>query len=252
MGPVTSFLRVEHEVAVYCGVVSCNSTFQQFLPAPSSSLERSIWLWKWSILQFVIHPERRDEFWLVPLNREWGEGSSVAKAGVSGAGSGAGATAGDATWLHAIHDPSIHDPRMPDPRDPGYWTQAGAIGNSPVDPTVFGGPVGSVPAAPYLGPVNFTSSSMETDINRWLGDPTTNFGWLVVGDERVVGDDVSSARGFASRENSSPPTLSFEYTIVPEPGSVTMLGVGLAVFFLCIPRFAKGHLVRTNSSHPAA
>ena len=28
-------------------------------------------------------------------------------------------TAGDATWLHAIHDPSLHHPRMPDPRRSG-------------------------------------------------------------------------------------------------------------------------------------
>lgn len=176
--------------------------------------------------------EDRD-FWLVPLTQAWGEGTSQADVGISGAGSGAAATDGDATWIHTSFDSAIHDPYNPDPSDPGYWTTYGAISAAPVDPTMFGAPSGTVPAAPYLGPVLFGSSSMEADINAWLADPSSNFGWLIIGDERIDGSDVSSNRGFASRENSAgSPVLSFEYTLaVPEPSSAMLLVLGLGMLW---------------------
>jgi hypothetical protein len=170
-------------------------------------------------------------FWLVPLDRDWGEGASAANIGVSGAGSGAPAQEDDATWLHTMYDPDTHDPRDPQPTDPGYWPDAGALGPAAVDPTIFGEPAGSVPAAPYLGPVGFASSPMEADINAWLARPTDNFGWLLVGDERVDDANRSSNRGFASREHlDHPPRLTFDYTIVPEPASVILLLLGGGLF----------------------
>jgi len=109
----------------------------------------------------------------------------------------------------------------------------GIIGNVPIDLTVFGDPSGSVPAAPYLGPVNFTSATMEADVNMWIADSSLNFGWLIVGDEQIADADRSSNRGFASREHlTNPPTLSFEYAVVPEPsmGTILMLSVGILCF----------------------
>jgi hypothetical protein len=174
--------------------------------------------------------ETRD-FWMVPLDRAWGEGASVANAG-GGAGSGAPALENDATWLHTMYNPAIHDPRSPNPADPGYWSLEGALGGAPVDPTAFGLPAGTVPAAPYLGPVAFASAAMEADINAWLADPSSNFGWLVLGDERIGGSSVSSNRGFASREHAAhPPLLAFEYNVVPEPSSVVMLLTGLVMLW---------------------
>lgn len=170
--------------------------------------------------------EERD-FWLVPVAEEWSEGDSVANAGISGAGSGAPASVGDATWLHAIYDPAVHVPGATSTDGPGYWRQVGVIGNSPVDPLMFGDPSGTVPAAPYLGPVTFASSSLEADINAWLHDDTANFGWLILGDERIAGNDVSSARGFTTREHNNPPTLSFQYAVVPEPQSFVLLAISL-------------------------
>jgi len=175
--------------------------------------------------------ETRD-FWLVRLDRDWGEGTSKADAGTSGAGSGASATEDDATWLHTMYDPAIHDPREPDPVQPGYWPQAGALGNVPLDPTVYGDPAGTVPAAPYLGPVVFESPAMEAHINAWLADPTSNFGWIVLGDERIADSNRSSNRGFASHEHGDyPPLLTFEYTIVPEPSSLVLLAMGLGILW---------------------
>lgn len=175
--------------------------------------------------------EDRD-FWLVLLDRDWGEGASTADVGISGAGSGAAAMDGDATWLHATYDLAIHDPRNPNPTDPGYWPQAGALGNAPLDPTVFGEPAGTVPAAPFLGSVAFTSGTIEDDINAWLASPTSNFGWIVLGDERIDDPGMSSNRGFASREHPDhPPLLTFEYTVVPEPSSLVLLVTGLGMLW---------------------
>jgi hypothetical protein len=174
--------------------------------------------------------EESRDFWLVRLDRNWGEGASEANAGVDGAGSGAAAMQHDATWLHTMYDPAIHDPRNPNPADPGYWPREGVLGNAPVDPAVYGDPAGTVPAAPYLGPVAFGSPAMEADINAWLADPGSNFGWLVLGDERVDDSTRSSNRGFASHENADhPPVLAFDYTIVPEPSSAALLIVSLIV-----------------------
>ena len=176
----------------------------------------------------VVDSPRRDTsgkdrpFWLVPVTQPWGEGTSMANIGVSGAGSGAAAALGDATWLHGSFNPDVHDPRAPNLEDGGYWEQTAVLGAAPVDPTRFGASVGSVPAAPYLGPVVFTSASMESDINQWLGGSAENYGWLLIGDELVDGSSVSSARGFASRESETPPELSFEYRIVPEPSTSPM------------------------------
>jgi len=165
------------------------------------------------------------DFWLVPVQQAWGEGTSAANAGVSGAGSGAAATAGDATWLHTDFDPVVHDPRAPNPTsETGYWTESGVVGNAPVDPTQYGAPAGTVPAAPYLGPVSFMNDSIGKDINAWLAGRTANHGWLVLGDERITDSNESSNRGFASREHATlAPTLTFEYTVVPEPSTAMLL-----------------------------
>ena len=182
-------------------------------------------------LQVVDMPKKDEtgedrDFWLVRLDRDWGEGASRADAGGM-AGSGAPAMGDDATWLHTRYDSTIHDPRNPNPADPGYWAQAGALGNGPLDPTLFGDPAGTVPAAPYLGSVTFASPAMEDDINVWLASPISNAGWIVLGDERIGDSSRSSNRGFASREHADhPPALTFEYTIVPEPASVVLLMLG--------------------------
>ncbi len=159
--------------------------------------------------------ESRD-FWLIPLDRAWGEGASVANIAASGSGSGAPASPGDATWLHTAYDPAIHDPRDPQPDDSGYWPLRGAVGDGPFDPSGLGSPSGTVPAAPYLGPVTFSAASLEGDLAAWLADPAGNHGWLMLGDERIDDSSRSSNRGFASRENLlSPPRLVFTYVLGP-------------------------------------
>jgi hypothetical protein len=197
------------------------------------------------VVDFPKRDSNRRPFWFVPLaglDQQWGEGPSEANiegASGSGAGSGAPAEAGDATWYHTVYDPAIHDeaagqPRpFPDEPSPGFWPLKGYLGDQPLDPqALYGDPDGWVDSASGFW-ASFTSPRMESAINDWLRNPASNFGWIVLGDETVEGGDSSSKRGFASRENYDVdlgldfrPRLSFQYAPVPEPGSAVLLAIG--------------------------
>ena len=52
---------------------------------------------------------------------------------------------------------------------------------------------------------------MTADVQRWLDDPTANFGWLLLGDE----SGIRTSKRFDSRENPTGdhhPTLTIIYT----------------------------------------
>lgn len=179
-------------------------------------------------------------FWLVPLgatNDMWGEGSSFAKAGVSGQGSGAPAEPGDATWFHTRYDPTLHDPKEEFHAGArGYWDAPGALGDEALDPwTLYGDPHGVADVAgTYL---TLTSDALTNDLMGWLDDPASNFGWIVLGDETIDSKEASTKRAFASREHAQlefRPRLTFEYRVVPEPATGVLFA--LAVAALAIAR----------------
>jgi hypothetical protein len=124
------------------------------------------------------------EIGLHRLLANWGEGESAASGG-----SGAPATAGDATWLHTFYDTA-------------FWASPG------------GDFVAEASAALEVvdpGPVNWPSTpAVEADVQAWLDSADTNHGWLLMGGE---GTPTSSKR-FASREAEDPaiqPQLLVEY-----------------------------------------
>ncbi len=185
---------------------------------------------------YVVDVPRRDAsprpVWLVPLaglGQPWNEGASATQAGVSGAGSGAPAEENDATWFHTAYDPAVHDKTTFQADGPGFWPQEGALGNAALDPwTLFGDPAGTIDSV--IGAVSLSSAGIEADVNAWLSDGSANFGWIVLGDETIEGNDLSSNRGYASREHVNAdfrPVLTFHY--VPEPSSAVLLAVALAV-----------------------
>jgi hypothetical protein len=154
-------------------------------------------------------------FWLAGLANPWGEGASTATFGVSGSGRGAPAQPGDATWFHTSYNPNIHNTTDFVSNGAGYWTTKGAISNTFIaDPAaMFGAPAGI--AGSVEGFIDFASPGMENDVEAWLANTATNFGWIVIGDEGVTGTNASSKRDFASREHVNPdfhPMLSFEVT----------------------------------------
>ena len=116
------------------------------------------------------------------LLADWGEGTSVAP---GEEGDGAPATTNDATWRHRFFDTI-------------FWTTEG------------GDFSGTASASQSVGPVGvytWTSSQMRADVQSWLDDPASNFGWLVLGDE----SEISTAKRFDTRESAIPPVLTMIY-----------------------------------------
>jgi hypothetical protein len=128
------------------------------------------------------------------LNASWGEGTSNSDTS-GGGGRGAAATTGDATWLDRVLGSS-------------RWTTAGgdfkAQASASVD--VVG-----------VGFYSFSSASLTADVQRWLDDSSSNFGWALIGNETADG----TAKRFDSRQNAiaaNRPTLTIDYTPAPAPG----------------------------------
>ena len=117
---------------------------------------------------------------------DWGQGASVA-AGNQGAG--APAATGDATWVHRLFDSEQW-------QTPGGDFSAGASGATSV------GGIGDY--------VWESTDEMKADVQTWLDEPTTNFGWILLGNE----SSVRTAKRFGSSESASKtdrPTLVIEF-----------------------------------------
>jgi hypothetical protein len=120
------------------------------------------------------------------LLADWGEGTSHAP---GEEGDGAPATANDATWRHRFFDTI-------------FWTNEGGDFSATVSASQSVGPIGQY---------TWSSAQMVADVQSWLDDPGSNFGWLVLGDEST---NVTAKR-FDSRESASPPMLTIQF--VPGP-----------------------------------
>lgn len=127
------------------------------------------------------------------LLADWGEGGSDAP---GDEGTGATSQSGDATWLHSFFNTS-------------NWSNLGGDFN----------PLPSASTA--VGDADFyhwSSQALADDVQDWILNPLNNFGWLLLADETRV----PTAKRFDSRENPNPafrPTLTVNYTVVPEPGA---------------------------------
>lgn len=122
------------------------------------------------------------------LLADWGEGTSDAP---GEEGDGAPATTNDATWRHRFFDTI-------------FWTTEGGDFSATVSASQSVGPVGH-----YM----WSSAQMVADVQSWLDNPASNFGWLVLGDEST---NVTAKR-FDTRESASPPMLTIEYTTAGRP-----------------------------------
>ena len=128
------------------------------------------------------------------LTNAWGEGAS--DAGTPG-GIPAPAAPGDATWTETFFPNNT-------------W-------NTP------GGDFEATPSGVFnnnsFGPVDFSSLGLTADVQDWLNDPTSNFGWILKDSQELPGSAVL----FSSREDiqfpNSLPSLLVEY--MPPGGSPT-------------------------------
>ena len=120
------------------------------------------------------------------LLADWGEGTSQAP---MGEGDGAPATPNDATWRHRFFD-SV------------FWTTQGGD---------FSATISASQSVGGIGQYTWTSAQMVADVQSWLDNPASNFGWLVLGDETAI----ATAKRFDTRESASPPMLTIEF--IPGP-----------------------------------
>jgi hypothetical protein len=145
------------------------------------------------------------------VSQDWGEGTSNSDGLGPGGGGGVGATAtaGDATWRHTFSPGSL-------------WNNPGGdfTGTASASRNVGGN-----------GSYTWSSTaSLVADVQNWLDNPTTDFGWMLLGDEATNG----SAKRFNSRENvdGTGPKLTIDFTPIPEPSSVIavmMISIGLGL-----------------------
>jgi hypothetical protein len=122
---------------------------------------------------------KTDDATLRPLSvfrgsASWGEGSSYLNGGL-----GAASTPNDATWLSRFHGTTS-------------WATSGGVRATTASAITNVDPAGSV--GQY---VTWSSATMVSDVQGWLGAPSTNFGWEILGDESTS----HTMRRFTSRES---------------------------------------------------
>ena len=161
-----------------------------------------------TLTQTKISPGVTALFELRPLRADWGEGTSF------GSGAGALPSPGDATWNFRRFNTNT-------------WNSPGGDAGAPSGTATIGTGVG----------VTYTFGSqagMVADVQSWLNTPGTNFGWLL----RAANESpaITSAREFGSRESdlTQQPTLTINFTPVPEPGTAGLLGA--AAMLSCVRR----------------
>lgn len=121
------------------------------------------------------------------VTADWGEGTSNAGAEE---GQGGAATAGDATWLHRFSPSTM-------------WTTAGGDFSSTESAVVSVGGIGVYTWA--------STAQLVADVQGWLNDPTSNFGWIIIGNEAAA----KTSKRFDSRENptsANRPLLTVTFT----------------------------------------
>jgi hypothetical protein len=132
--------------------------------------------------------------------REWGEGTSSA-----GGGSGAPATMDDATWIHSFYDSD-------------FWAQPGGDFDEADSAATEVGPAGRYQWG--------STPEMVADVQSWLDDPTSENGWILIGDEQAP----STAKRFDSRESpnaESQPRLVVEFSLTCEAAGLRRSAWGL-------------------------
>lgn len=140
------------------------------------------------------------------VTNSWGEGTSNANQGGTGPrdGDGIAATPGSVTWLHRF--------------SPGTtWNNAGG------DYVLTASATNS--AITVNAAYDWSSAGLLADVQQWVNNPSSNFGWILVGDESTV----FNARRFATREAGvGVPQLMIDFVAVPEPtaGWLLLLGIG--------------------------
>lgn len=133
------------------------------------------------------------------LLADWGEGTANPQAQE---GDGAAASAADATWLKPFFG------------QPETWETPGGDFEATPSSTTVVTDINTVPQGIY----RWASSALTRDVNRWLAEPATNFGWILKADVESV---KTTATGVAGQ-----PTITVEDTEGLSPG-LPVAGTGI-------------------------
>ncbi|MDB6015893.1 MAG: hypothetical protein JWR19_382 [Pedosphaera sp.] len=143
-------------------------------------------------------------FELHPMLASWLEGNKTGQLG-------APATTGEATWNNRAA--------------PGTaWGAAGGLAGTDFSATSGGSAFISTGTVLTFG----STSGLVADVQNWLLDPNGDFGWILLGQSEST---INTARRFASREDGSGagPTLIIDYSPVPEPSTLGLLGLAAGI-----------------------
>jgi hypothetical protein len=118
---------------------------------------------------------------LYTMQSDWGEGSS----NTSQAGVGATATTNDATWFYGKYATLL------------WSTPGGDFLSSNATTT----------SVDQVGPYTWSSTNMNSQIQQWINNPASNFGWMLKSAETTFPD----SKRYDSREGTNPPVLHVDY-----------------------------------------
>lgn len=137
------------------------------------------------------------------LNTAWGEGNvdGADNPDVTGSGAGAAAETGDATWLANFFNQSTWD------------TPGGDFNPSSSAAAVAGLPDSFV---------TWQSAGMVADVQAWIADPATNFGWILVSEIEGTSQRVKEFNSSEAGQNR--PRLTLD--IIPGNGPEDLDGSG--------------------------
>ena len=122
---------------------------------------------------------------LHPVNLAWGEaaaGVTPNGCGTRGGGQGEPAVNGAATWLSAMHNQTL-------------WSSPGGDFGTASASTFVNG------TTPVWDSAAVGNGAMVSDVQDWLDNPATNYGWILIGDEA----NSPTTRRFDSSASSSVP-----------------------------------------------
>lgn len=134
----------------------------------------------------------------------WGEGTGTGN-------QGAAALANQVTWNSRFHGATT-------------WSSPGGVAGTDFSSTVSGSTfIGGTGAQVWS-----STPELVADVQYWLDNPADNFGWMLLSTSESTS---FTAKRFATRESGTAafrPSLSVQYSVIPEPATVTLAALGLA------------------------
>ena len=146
------------------------------------------------------------------LNMNWGEGTAGSSTpGVGGGGNGFPAGTGDATWI----TPTFES---------GAWSNPGAAGDFNSLASASTGVSGSVETLTVWR----STPALVDDVQEWLDNPATNFGWTLVNANELPSSTVKVFYSRSATQNATGGPLDPAFRpmlvvmFVPEPSAAVL------------------------------